>query len=429
MLTLARIAFRNLLRAKRRSLLSGGTMALGTAALVLGNGLADGIARQLTANLVAVQTGHLQVVARARDFEPQNSPFDAYSPERLPGAEALARRIEAEGRALGVVRTTALLYGRGTAMAGGRSSMATILGIEPEREPELAAAHPLEAGSFLSPAGSAGGEPEVFLASPMARKLRVGVGDAVSFVVQTPEGAVNSLDGVVCGIFEKGAPWYDNALYLSLPTAQQLFAWPGDATSVKIMLRDGNQAGARRARPRIASLVDATPFPNLAPHDRVRVETFPEAGRFSFSIMEANRAALWVLSSFLLAAAAVGIVNSMLMSVHERTREIGTVRALGMRRGAVIRLFVLEGLALGTVAAGLGILVGGAAVLHYAAHGIPMNNTSLTWMAGGDKLFTALTAASVAKTAATIVGLSTLAAVYPAHIASRLEPREALHHV
>jgi putative ABC transport system permease protein len=170
-------------------------------------------------------------------------------------------------------------------------------------------------------------------------------------------------------------------------------------------------------------------FSGLAANVLVPVETYPEAGRFSFSIMEANRAALWVLSSFLLAAAAVGIVNSMLMSVHERTREIGTIRALGTRRGAVIRLFVFEGFALGVVAAALGVLAGGSVVVHYAAQGIPMNNASLTWMAGGDRLFTALTAASVVRSAAIIVGLSTLAALYPAHVASRLEPREALHHV
>ncbi len=428
MLTLTAIALRNLLRARRRSLLSGGTMALGTAALVLGNGLADGIARQLTANLVAVQTGHLQVVARPRDFEPQNSPFDAYSSARLPGAEALARRIEAASEASGVVRAAALLYGRGTAMAGGRSSMAGIIGIEPEREPELRAAHRLQAGSFLSPTGIAGGAPEVFLASPLAQKLRVGVGDAISFVVQTPEGAINSLDGVVCGVFEKAAPWYDHALYVNLRTAQDLFAWPGDATSIKITVAAASQAAAERARPAIQSVVQ-TSLTGLADDHKLRVETFPEAGRFAFSIMEANRGALFILSSFLLAAAAVGIVNSMLMSVHERTREIGTVRALGMRRGAVIRLFVLEGFALGAAAAGLGILAGGGVVLHYAAHGIPMNTTTLTWMAGGDRLFTALTATSVVSAAAIIVGLSTLAAVYPAYVASRLEPREALHHV
>ncbi len=83
------IAFRNLLRARRRNLLAGGTMVLGSTALVLGSGLSDGIAFQLTRSLVAVQTGHLQVVVRPKDFVPQNSPFDAYGPELIPGGEEI----------------------------------------------------------------------------------------------------------------------------------------------------------------------------------------------------------------------------------------------------------------------------------------------------------------------------------------------------
>ena len=121
LLRLAAIAFRNLLRAKRRNALSGGTMVLGSAALVLGGGLSDGIARQLTSNLVAVQTGHLQVVARPDDFQPQQSPFDAYGTDELPGGVELARRIEAEGVQLGVVKAVPYLHTRGTATEIGRA--------------------------------------------------------------------------------------------------------------------------------------------------------------------------------------------------------------------------------------------------------------------------------------------------------------------
>ena len=417
------IAFRNLLRARRRTLLSGGTMVLGSAALVLGSGLSDGIARQLTRSLVAVQTGHLQVVARADDFQPQNSPFDAYSQERLRGAEELARRIEAEGKSAGVVRAVPYLYGRGTAIAGNRTSLASLVGIVPGREPELQAAHPVEAGTFLPP----GDDLAVFIASPMARKLRLSVGDSVSFVVQTPQGAVNSLDAVVCGVFRKGAPWQENTFYVSLAAAQSLFDWPGDATNVKVTLADGSASAARRLRPFVQQLLAAGPAPE--PKTALRVETYEEAGRFSFSIIQANQTALAILSSFLFAAAAVGIVNALLMSVHERTREIGTVRALGMRRKTVVRMFVLEGLALGVVSAVAGVALGGAAVLYYGWRGIPMNTITLAWMAGGDMLFPVLSAANVARAATAIAALSTLAAVYPARVASRLEPREALHHV
>jgi putative ABC transport system permease protein len=119
----------------------------------------------------------------------------------------------------------------------------------------------------------------------------------------------------------------------------------------------------------------------------------------------------------------------MLMSVRERTREIGTMRALGMRRSRVVRLFVLEGMVLGLVSAVVGALAGGAVVLALASSGIPMKVASLAWMAGGDVLYPVLAPGSLLRSTASIVLLSTLAAVYPAFAASRLEPREALHHV
>ena len=419
------IAFRNLLRARRRNALAGGSMALGTAALVLAAGLADGISRQLSDNLVAVQTGHLQVVVRPDEFHPQNNPFDAYGLDRLPDAAALARRIEKAGRAAGVRRAVPYLFVRGNAMAGSRSSVAWIVGIDPAREPELRAAQPATQGSFLPE----GDDTAVYLSEVAARKLRVGVGDSVSFVVQTPQGAVNSLDAAVCGTFPKGAPWYDNEFYVSLAAAQSLLDWPGGATNVKVILEDGSQRAIARARRAVeAALATASPGP-LPSGTHVSVETYAEAGRFSWAIIQANQSALVMLSGFLYAAAGVGVVNAMLMSVRERTREIGTMRALGMRRSRVVRLFVLEGMALGAVSAVVGSIAGGAVVLSLGATGIPMKAAALSWMAGGDRLYPLLVPESLARAALSIVALSTAAALYPAFTASRLEPREALQHV
>jgi ABC-type lipoprotein release transport system permease subunit len=419
------IAFRNLLRAKRRNALAGGSMALGTAALVLAAGLADGISRQLSDNLVAVQTGHLQVVVRPDQFHPQNNPFDAYGQDRLPDAAALARRIEEAARGAGVRRAVPYLFVRGNAMAGSRSSVAWIVGIDPAREPELRAAQPPRQGSFLPE----GDDTAVYLSEVAARKLRVGVGDSVSFVVQTPQGAVNSLDAAVCGTFPRGAPWYDNEFYVSLDAAQSLLDWPGGATNVKVILEDGSERAIARARRAVeAALAAARPGP-LPSATHLSVETYAEAGRFSWAIIQANQSALVMLSGFLYAAAGVGVVNAMLMSVRERTREIGTMRALGMRRSRVVRLFVLEGMALGAVSAVVGAIAGGAVVLSLGATGIPMKAAALAWMAGGDRLYPLLVPGSLARAALSIVALSTAAALYPAFTASRLEPREALQHV
>jgi putative ABC transport system permease protein len=421
---LLRLALRNLLRARRRTLLTGGTMALGTAALVLGSGVADGISKQLVSGLVRSQTGHLQVVARPVDFEPQNSPFDAYSQERLPGAVELARTIEKDGAAVGVQRAVPLLYARGTAMAGNRTTLASIIGIDVAREHELLAATPAVAGVPLPD-----GDPlAVYVSERMATKLRLQPGDSVSFVVQTPQGAVNSSDGVVCGVVRKGAPWHENAFYVPLGAAQALLDWPGDATSVRVLLAHTSERALQDAQAALTAIVQKSAPPAVA-GTRVRVETHRQAGRFFFSIIQANQTALVVLSTFLFLAAAVGVVNSMLMSVHERTREIGTVRALGMRRGVVVQMFVAEGLVLGLLSAAAGLVVGSTIVLYLGARGIAMDTLTLAWLAGGDRLWPVLRAASMGRAAFAIALLSTLAALYPARVASRLEPREALHHV
>jgi ABC-type lipoprotein release transport system permease subunit len=422
-LRLVVIGSRNLLRARRRNFLAGGSLALGTAAMVFASGLTDGVRRQLSGNLLAIQTGHLQVVVRPDDFVSQNHPFDAYGEEPLPGAGALARRIAEEAGDTGVVRAVPYLFARGSAIAGSRSTNAWIVGIEPAQEPELAAAQAPVAGRFLPE----GDDLAVYVAEPAARKLRIGPGDDVTFVVQTPQGAVNTLDATVCGVFARGAPWFHNTFYVTLPAAQSLLDWPGAATNVKVLLDD--ERSLPRARRAIEAVVEeADPGP-LSKGTRARIESYDEAGRFSWAIIEANEATLFMLSSFLFVAAGFGVVNSMLMSVRERTREIGTLRALGMRRSLVIRLFVLEGLALGTISALTGASIGSALVLALAENGIPMRVASLAWMVGGDVLYPVFVPTSVLRVIASIVLLGALAAVYPAFSASRLEPREALSHV
>ena len=391
-------------------------MALGTAALILGSGLSDGIARQLTDNLVAVQTGEIMVVKREEGFVRQNSPFDAYSREPIQNGDALIRALEERAKVLGISQVAPYLHARGTAIASNRSTPAVVLGVVPEREPELFKALPPVKGTVLS-----GRPEEVYVGEPVAKILKLSVGDSVSLLIQTEAGAMNSLDALVCGVFRKGAPWYDNTFFVPLEAARKLEDSAEGVTNIKLRLR-GSRGALDRARADLTPLVSGL-------SEGTSVESAEEAGRFSFSIIQANQASLTILSIFLFAAASVGIVNAMLMSVHERTREIGTIRAMGMRREGVVRLFLLEGLALGIVAAILGVLAGGALVLYWGGVGIRMNTITLAWLAGGDFLYPRLEWPSVLRAALAIIAMSTLAAVYPAYTASRLEPREALHRV
>ena len=225
-------------------------MALGTAALVLGGGLSDGIARQLTDNLVAVQTGHVQVVVRADDFVPQNSPFDAYGHALLPGGEALARasRIEAKDPAC----ARAVPY--------------------PVRPRDRHRRQPLDPGQHRrhparrrsrSCAPRTRSEAGAFLpARRPARRLRRGAGRAQAAPLRRRPGVVRDPDpagrgelhrrGRVRRSSRKSAPWYDGTFYVpagrragAVRPARRRHQREGDAGRRQ-------QRGGARARPAVA---------------------------------------------------------------------------------------------------------------------------------------------------------------------------------
>jgi putative ABC transport system permease protein len=117
------------------------------------------------------------------------------------------------------------------------------------------------------------------------------------------------------------------------------------------------------------------------------------------------------------------------MSVFERTREVGTMRAIGSRRSRVVALFLLEGLFLGLAGALGGALLGAALVHWVSLHRIPAFREAQRYSYGGDYLFTTLSWRPLVSVPALMVAVSVLASLGPALMAARKRPADALRHV
>jgi putative ABC transport system permease protein len=413
------LAVRNLLRHKRRTTLTAAALVLGIAIMILGRAWSAATGQAVVEPAKLSTLGHLQVFAvdAAADEGGEPSFIAPQNNYRLiPRPQRVIREVlDAEPRlASGLARLMV-----GALLSSGEVSMEGLLiGIDPAARPAVYPALALREGRFFEP-----GERGILLNRGVARKLGVGVGGTVVALGTTADGRLNGVKLTVTGIWMvRGLEAYEwGSCFASLDAVQELLD-AGDAAGVLIFRqRDDSAASAPIAAAVNAALAKA----GVAG----RAYTWEEMGGPFLGGMIVTRFVGGILHSVLAIIAAAGVLNTALMSVFERTREIGTMRALGQRRSRVLALFLLEGLLLGLAGALGGALLGAGLVSYFARHGIPAFSEAQRYSYGGDHLYTSLAWGDLVLVPATMVLVSVLAALGPALVASRLRPAEALRHV
>ena len=239
----------------------------------------------------------------------------------------------------------------------------------------------------------------------------------------TADGRLSGVKLKVTGIWMvRGLEAYEwGSCFTSLEAVQELLD-AGDAAGVLIFRQQRRRADSAP----IAAGVDAAL--RRAGIDG-QAYTWEQTGGPFLGGMIVTRFVGGILHLVLAIIAAAGVLNTALMSVFERTREIGTMRAMGQRRARVLALFLLEGLFLGLAGALGGALVGAGLVSWFAGHGIPAFSEAQRYSYGGDRLYTTLAWGDLVWVRATMVVVSVLAALGPALVAARLRPAEALRAV
>jgi putative ABC transport system permease protein len=414
------LALRGLLRNRRRALVTLLAIAFGFAAIALFAGYTHNIYRGLSQQAIHGELlGHLTLSKRGMSREGK------LNPERyLMSAEEVGR-ITALVRAEPQVKLITPRLALSGIVSNGRASTIFVAeGLEPN------AARELQAGMYanMRPAQAAAvggvqvldaGKPDsVALAAGLAGLLHLNPGDSAAVLSNTLGGQANALDIQVAGLFNTGnAASNDLYAYMPLPLVRSLYDADGRADRLTILLDDVDATESVRAA--LLKKLAAAGFD-------VEISTWNELSAFYTQVHGMFDMIFGFIFSIVITVVVMSVANSMGMAVVERTREIGTLRAIGLRRRGVIGLFVTEAavlVLLGCVAGlllTLGVRYGiNVADISY----VPPNQTTRV------PLLVDLDAARIAFTALMLAAVGALAAWMPARRAARQPIIDALGHV
>lgn len=335
-----RFAARNTLRNRRRSLVTVAVAAFGTAGILLAGGFALYTYESLQ-EASARDTGHLVAAQRAFYEKEEDTPLQ-YGIENFPALKTTLLQ-QPEVRYL-----LPRLQFSGLVSNGDKSVLMLGSGIDPDSEFKVKGPFlNIRAGEQLhQETGAAGGNaPPVMLGEGLARSLNARPGSGLTLLVSTPEGGLNALDVQVQGVFSTGVPEIDKRLvYTTLDTAQSLMRTHKIST-LGIYLDD-----MARTLPVRAALA-----PELAKQG-LAVRTWEEEAVFYRAVRDLYNRIFGTLGAIIAAIVVFVVANAMAMSIVERTREIGALRAMGTAPGQLVRMFALEGGVLGGAGALLGAL-------------------------------------------------------------------------
>lgn len=396
------LAFRNIARQRRRSALGLAAIAFGVAALVVSNGFIDWIMFKHRETTITSQFGHIQVSRKGYLEDGAADPFAFLLPrnspvlddlQRLPGLRVLGQRLAFSGL-----------------MSKGEETVSFIAeAAEPDKERILSSGVRVAKGAELSSNDAKG----IIVGLGLAANLGIDVGDTVVLLANTQSGGVNAVEVRVRGLFATMSKAYDDvALRLPLALAQELLRV--DRVHVwALLLEETEQAHAT-----VASLRKRYPDQGLAFTEWI------ELADFHVKAVALFKQQVGVIRVIIAVIIVLSILNTMIMSVMERTAEIGTMLAIGQTPWGIMRLFLVEGAMLGMLGGVVGLALGTllAALLSYI--GIPMPPPpGQSWGFMAEVLVTPRLAVE-AFTLATVSAL--LASVFPARKASRMVIVDAL---
>ena len=402
MMNYFKMAYRNLGRHRRRTVLSALALAMGTALLMFIAAFFQGEMRSSLETTIRLNSGHIQ--ARDADYDPDK--LSVAWEYLIENPEQAAAQIEALDQ---VDAATPRLFASGIITVKDDSVGVQIMGVDPASSANDPYRH-LVSGEFITADDREG----ILIGLPIAQNLGLEVGGQLNLLVNTSDGTVDEQLFTVRGIFTTGTTGYDKGIVL-LPLAKaQAFSGAGDhASIIFVLLHDREQADV------VAAAIPSQSF---------QVETWRQMNELLVLVNDVSNVILFMVYAIVLGITATVIINTLLMSVFERTREIGILSTIGMKGRQIIAMFLAEAslLALGGIISGS--IIGWAISAYFGKVGVYFGDLGVSGdMLLEDRIFPYLTLDTAIFLIVVAFVITLLFSLYPAWMASRMEPVEALH--
>lgn len=403
MIQLFRMAFRDLGRNRRRTFFSMLALAIGLALLLLMGSFMNGEMENAMDTTIQLQSGHFQIRAQSYDESKTSLKWE----DLIENPDLMVTQLSTLEP---VVAASPRLFASGMVDSRSQSAGVSIIGIDPASPTNDPYRNGVIRGEFLTSDDREG----ILIGRPLADKMGLNPGDQINLTANTSNGSVSEQPFTVRGIYSTETNTFDGGVvFLPLAKAQAITGTENHASTIFVLLNAKDQTDA------VVGALQTGGY---------KVLTWTEMNDLIIQTETMANSYMYMFYLIVLGVTATVIVNTLIMAVYERTREIGIFAAIGMRGRRIMAMFLAESSILAVGGILLGLILGRLAVAYLERNGFYVGNMAV---GGGGFLIRDTVYAKFSPDQAinvTIIAfvITLLAGLYPALMAARMEPVEAL---
>lgn len=397
-----RIAVRNLLRQKRRTILTGLSMLVGFVLSCFFIGWADGTYNYIIDSFTRNRLGHIQIHR------------DGYLDK--PSLYKTIGNVDAvEVKLAGISQVDSWaprIYSAGLVSLGEKSAGASVIGIDPEREDRTTGfSRKLVQGRYF-----ASGSHEVIIGKDLGKILKAGLGDSIVIVSQAADGSIANDIYEIAAFVDAGDPALNRSgFYLTLEDARELFVLYGQVHEIAVTVHDLRQVDDVTAV--LKGRLEA---------EGLEVNPWQEFASEFYKAMQADKNGMYVSLLVVVIVVAITILNTVLMSVLERQKEYGVLRALGTRPAQIVKMVVAEVSLLAVLCIVAGSLIGYLLNLYFSVHGIVLPQPIIWGSVQMDYMKGEVNLRSFVLPTVTVIVTSLAVCTFPALRAAKTDPAKTM---